>query len=377
MPQLLAGVATAALTEPPREMQHYLRSFADAYTLFAFLKETPDIQSAIVKMFETGDIWLDTTVVLPLFAEELIDDPAERRYTRMLAAAKQAGLRLFVTSGVIEEIDSHMARCLAYVRTHQTWEGNVPFLASAFALTGRARGALPTWLETFRGESRPEDDIVEYLSEFVVIEVADLSADADTASVETRGLVHEVWREGHEKRRQSWTRPADPNTTHRLVDHDVENYLGVVSRRKQEAISPVGYTAWWMTLDRTAYQVSRRLREELGSKAPASPVMSPDFMVNYLSVGPLRARLGKSSERDLPLAVKDLTATDALPTELLDAAEEVRFRLRDAPEHVIRREVRDRLDAERGRIRELAQEGTEGVLTHIEIRTGSAEAATS
>jgi hypothetical protein len=92
-------------------------------------------------------------------------------------------------------------------------------------------------------------------------------------------------------------------------------------------------------------------------------------MLNYLAIGPLRARIGKASEQDLPLAVRDLTATDALPKELLDAAEEVRERLRDSPEHVIRREVRDRLDAERRRMGELAREGAEGVLTQIEKAT--------
>ncbi|MDQ2736337.1 MAG: hypothetical protein M3Y55_15415, partial [Pseudomonadota bacterium] len=370
--QLVADVTAMVLIEPSREMQHYLRAFADAYTLFAFLKETPDVQSAIVKMFATGDIWLDTTVVLPLFAEELADDESGRRYTLMLAAARQAGLRLFVIPGVIQEIDRHMARCLTYVRTADRWRGRVPFLASAFALTGQARGDLPSWIERFRGASRPEDDIVEYLNGFFGIVVEDLATDAGTASIAMRGLVHETWREGHELRRSDHAFPADPNNTHKLIDHDVENYLGVAIRRRVEGNSPFGFTAWWMTLDRIAYQVDEALVNELGRGAPPSPIMSPDFMLNYLSIGPLRARVDRATEQDLPLAVRDLTATSALPKELLDAAEDIRERLHGQPEHMIRREVRDRLDAERRRIGNLTREGTEGVLDRIGASAGSA-----
>jgi hypothetical protein len=50
---------------PSENAQHYLRSVSDAYTLLAFLRETPDVQSAVTKMFSQGEIWLDTSFVLP------------------------------------------------------------------------------------------------------------------------------------------------------------------------------------------------------------------------------------------------------------------------------------------------------------------------
>lgn len=114
--QVLVASAQSALTEPSTQIQKYLRSFADAYTLFAFMRETPDVQAAVVKMFATGEVWLDTTVALPLFAEELVDDSTRRLYTNLLGAAAQAGLNIFITLGVLEELDSHMRRCLAYTR---------------------------------------------------------------------------------------------------------------------------------------------------------------------------------------------------------------------------------------------------------------------
>lgn len=365
--QVLVASAKLALAEPSPEVQAYLRGFADAYTLFAFMRETPDVQAAVVKMFATGEVWLDTTVVLPLFAEELADDSARRLFSTLLGAAAQSGLKILITPGVLEELDSHMRRCLAYTRqTAGQWEGRVPFLSAAFALTGRARGEMPTWLERFRGGARPQDDIAEYLRENYGIQVSSLEADAHGASVELRGAVQEVWQEAHERRRGQGFYAGDANTTARLVDHDVENYLGVVRRRRRERDSPFGYTTWWLTLDRTAYRVRTRISEHLPpSDVPDSPVLSPDFLVNYLAIGPVRNRIERAVEAALPLSISDLPPLDLLPTELLDAAEEVRVKMNGMPEHMIRREVRDTLDRGRRRIGPLAEGGLEHLMQEL------------
>jgi hypothetical protein len=68
---LVERVIQEILVGPTEAIRPRLRSLADAYTLMAFLRETPDVQSAVVKMFSQGDIWLDTSAVLPLFAENL------------------------------------------------------------------------------------------------------------------------------------------------------------------------------------------------------------------------------------------------------------------------------------------------------------------
>ena len=357
--RILAASTEAALADPSETVQAYLRAFADAYTLFAFMRETPDVQAAMVKMFSTGDIWLDTSVVLPLFAEELLDSAEGRLYSNLLKATREAGLNLYVTGGVVEEIYSHFKRCEAYARRATgTWDGRVPFLAAAFALTGRSLTELPSWLVRFRGDERPEDDIADYMAEEFGIQRQDLQQAAEEAPIELRAAVQEIWHEAHERRRASGASSSDPMITHRLVDHDVENYLGVARRRRGERESPFGYTSWWLTLDRVAPGVKAKLALQLpASDVPASPVMTPDFLANYLAVGPVRNKLARSTEAALPLAISDLTPLDLLPADLLDAAEETRTKLEDMPAHVVRREVRDLLERGRRRAGPLAQGG--------------------
>lgn len=143
-----AVVIIDALERPSDEMRTHLRRLADAYTMYAFLRQTADVQKAVMKIFSGGDLWLDTTVVLPLFAETLMENPEERRYTIMFRAALDAGIRLYVTDGVIEELESHLYLCLTFARTETSaWRSRVPFLYTAYALSGRSRAQFASWLE--------------------------------------------------------------------------------------------------------------------------------------------------------------------------------------------------------------------------------------
>ena len=353
------------LMEPSMDMQNHLRSKADAYTLLAFLGRTTDVQTAVSKMFSHGEIWLDTTIVLPLFAERLIPTGRQRRFSQMLNAASQAGIELRITPGVIEEVERHINRCQAYLHMHHSrWTGSVPFLANAYLRSGRAPIGFGSWKENFMGTERPEDDIADFLREFFSIERKSLEEDVMKADAEIRALVQEAWHSAHARRRDADSGGLDEITIHRLVRHDVENYLGVVELRRRESVSPLGYSAWWLTLDRSAGYVDNEIRTALGNRAPATPVMSADFLVDYLSIGPVRSKVAKDAEATLPIAL-DIGSFAELPSDLLNEAERIRQEAGDLPEHIIRRRVRDRLDSAKRRPGHMTREGIQTVLDTI------------
>ena len=89
---------------------------------------------------------------------------------------------------------------------------------------------------------------------------------------------------------------------------------------------------------------------------PDSPVLSADFLVNYLAFGPLRTRIGKSQEVHLPLLMELGTARHLTP-DLIAEAEKLREELKDLPDRVVRRRVRDLLDEARRRLGPIAQAG--------------------
>jgi hypothetical protein len=353
--EVVRDVVREVVEMPSDTAQNYLRSLSDTYTLLAFLHETPDVQSAINKMFSGGEIWLDTSFVLPLFAEELIE-PENRRFTNLLKVATEAGLRLFITEGVLEEVERHTNLCIVCHRmATQNWEGRLPFLYSLYMLSGRSMGEFDSWIERFRGTARPLDDIADYLNMVFGIELRPLEIEEREASEDLRHAVQEVWNEIHEYRRRKHLE-SDSMIVQRLASHDVENYVGVIEVRRAQRDSAFGYSSWWLTLDRDAFTVRSRLKDRLVGRPPDSPVLSPDFLANYLAFGPRRMQVSKTSELSLPVVI-DVSMTDYLPPELIDIAEKVREEAKGCPEHVIRRRVRDKLDAAKMRRGTIADGG--------------------
>ena len=163
-PAWLGAIAREVLSEPGEAIQAFLRDLADAYTVLAFLRHTPDVQSAVEKIFSYGQIWLDTSVILPLLAEELFEEH-EGRFQQMCRVARQAGIEFFVTSGVGEELDRHIERAIFCSQKSNNWEGDYPFLFEAFLQMGRSPVEFQGWAEMFRGPNRPLGDLLEFLEE--------------------------------------------------------------------------------------------------------------------------------------------------------------------------------------------------------------------
>ena len=99
-----------------------------------------------------------------------------------------------------------------------------------------------------------------------------------------------------------------------------------------------------------------RLKAAMHNDPPRSPVMSVDFLVNYLAFGPLRQKVGKTNEALLP-AVMDVGEVRYLVPELLTEADQLHQELSDLEPRVVKRRIRDHLDKARRRIGRVAQAG--------------------
>lgn len=351
------GVRVMLMSEDP-SIQSHLRSLADSYTLLAFLRQTPDVQKAVEKMFSHGMLWLDATVALPLIADTLVlDDGKKGRFSRMIDAAREAGLKLYVTPGIVEEIERHMNRALVCSRTpNGQWEGSIPYLLERYVGAGRSLASFSQWLTNFRGESRPLQDLEEYLrSEFDIV-LRSLDSEHASSPEELRSALQKLWYDRYQRRRARYGTPLDEMAVTSLVRHDIECYAGIVQMRTKERSSPFGYSAWWLTVDKHAFDLKSKLRQIMSVPPPDSPVMSADFLVNYLAFGPVRRNVRKSVESHLPLLMVMQDASRLSP-ELLSEAENLRDELKDLPERVIRRQVRDHLDRARSRIGPIASLG--------------------
>ena len=322
--------------------------------------QTPDVQKTIGNLFSGAHIWLDASIVLPMLGETLLESQ-EQQFSATLSAATQAGVRFFVTPGVIEEVERHLHRChMCHVLPGQEWQGPVPFLYSLFISSGRSRNEFPKWLEQFIGSVRPEDDLADYLSDDFGIQRESLSIYVDQQPEDIRFAVQTIWQQVHEKRRNDRNGFFDDIAVLRLAKHDVENYLGVIGKRensKQESM--LGHIFWWLTLDRAAYRLDEELKKYLTRRSPSSPVMSPDFLLRYLTIGPMRDKVAAKA-RDLPITLFEVPH-ELIPVDLIQVAEKLREELASQPERLIRRKVRDKLDEMRSNVGPIANAGSAGV----------------
>ncbi|MFF7561499.1 hypothetical protein ACFZB4_16155 [Streptomyces pseudovenezuelae] len=362
--KVVAKALMDVLTSPGEDVKEHLRRLADGYTLFAFMRQTPDVQKVVVNLFSDGEFWLDTSVILPLIAETLVDDPASRHYTVIFRAALDAGIDLYVTDGVIEEVERHLNRCLMFSRSEASnWNGSTPFVYAAYAMSGRARNMFAAWLEDFVGDSRPEEDIREYLEDAHSVKRRNLTEECETATMEYWTAVQEEWATVHERRRNSRSAQVDVFATQQLVAHDTENYVGVTMLRSKGAANPMGYRQWFVTLDKEAFGLRRHLVTRLDSPPP-SPVLSPDFLSQFLRLGPLRSAIERDVRVNLPV-LTDVSRFDYIPKQLIEAADELRAELSGKSERIIQRRVRDSLDKMRMKMGDEAAGGSSGMEKRI------------
>src|SRR4051812_39383217 len=110
-----------------------------------------------------------------------------------------------------------MFRCPWCRVNSKDWEGRIPFLYSVFVKSGSSPQSFSRWIENFRGDIRPEDDIADYLHECFGIKVTSLEKEADAVNSHLRLAVQEAWQSAHDKRRQRFSRSSDPMLAVRLA----------------------------------------------------------------------------------------------------------------------------------------------------------------
>ncbi|MCK4681817.1 hypothetical protein KAT59_02170, partial [Candidatus Bipolaricaulota bacterium] len=348
LPKIVSTTVRSLLVQPRESTQQYLRRLSNSYTLFSFLRETPDVQSATRKLFSHGTVWLDTTVLLPVFAEQLEEAEAQRRFSRLFQTCREVGIELCVTPGVILEINSHMNTALACSQySPSSWRGRTPYLYYQYLHTGKPASEFSKWLSLFRGTERAEEDISQFLSDMFGVRRVGLSEETVKVDDDLRWAAGRLWAAAHQERRRN-AQQIDAAITRQLIEHDLETYLGVIALRQEEQVTELGYRHWLLTLDKIAWQIRDRLREEFAAKTPPSPLLSLDFLVKNLTFGPERRHLTRSEEQSLPI-VLDIEMSESMPQDILQIADQVRRDNEGLPEYVIRRKVRDEIDKARRR----------------------------
>ena len=351
----LHSVSSSLLANASPKTVKYLKLLSSAYTLFAFLQSTPDVQKVTKKLFDQGSLWFDTTVLLPLFAERAYPEDM-RPFTDLMVQLKRSGLQLFVTSGVIEEIERHLNLCKIYLKT-KPWKGRVPYVYQRYALAGRSAGQFESWLDQFMGNFLPHDDLGDFLADTAGILLAD-APDSDKIPRDVIEEINNYWVDVQDVRRG--TQDTFSITANRLAAHDAENYIAVLSQRHRESgKSMLGYTSWLVTLDSAAWRLIEKVGETTRAFIKHGPVISLDFLIRYLSFGPRRDRQEPSDRGHAQIF--SVAIFESVSPELIEAAQEVRKSYGAMEERQLQRRIRDGLNKQKLQSGVLQEAGLEGM----------------
>lgn len=172
----------------------YLRYLSNSYILYLFLNKTESIKTLTSKLFTKGNIWIDTTVLLPLLSEKFLSEDMQRM-TQIFKHCTKAGINLYTTLGVIEEICTHLQNCVVCA-LKSDWRGKPPFLYEEYLSMGLHPKDFPEKIQEICGSSRPIDDIILYLQEIFSIEIKEFDDD-NKLPENLYNEICSIWEDGH------------------------------------------------------------------------------------------------------------------------------------------------------------------------------------
>ena len=352
------------LYEPTLGTAKYLRTIRSAGTLLSLFRTTPDVQSVLEGLLFRGHIWMDTSALLPMLAEQYLPTK-DRRLTSILLAASEAGFEFFVIPGVIAELATHINRnrtYWSYKERGQAWDGRIPFLYSEWVISGSDASFLDS-LELFCGlnQNTAEDDVAHYLEDFFHVHIRDLSTEASELSLRDRSRISEYWFEASEQRRGLNT---DPFKMRLLAEHDATTCQGIVALQRRESPRET-FQSWWISNDGKAQKFLERINPEL--ERSASPfLITLGYLVHALTFGPARRNVESAHLDSLPLML-GTALYDEVGESVLVELESLVAGYKSLPVHIVKRRLRDLTEAMKGRrgvedarVAELLRQGSEG-----------------
>lgn len=358
----LYRITLSTLSTPSENTTKLFKALSTGYTLFAFLEEVPDVQKVTKKLFSHSTLWLDTSVVLPLIAEQAFAADA-RPFTDMMIQLSRSGQKAVITRGILEEVERHLSLSRTYITKRDKWEGRVPYVYQRYILAGRRADMFSSWVENFIGDHRPIDDLADFFLQTANIEeVEPISPD----NLDPAGVIEirEYWYKVQERRRGD---NSNPINNFRLAEHDAENYLSVLSQRgTRKSHSAFGYSSWIVSLDSAAWHLSQNITGDAKRMIDHNPVISIDFLLKHLSFGPRRDQVSAS---DGYLKIFQATMFEGVSEELISAAEQIRASCGALPERQIQRRIRDGLDRQRMRLGDVQKNGLDGAHALIDGAT--------
>jgi len=304
------------------EQKKYLKSLSNTYMMMFLLQWNPQIATYFESMASKMIVYVCTSILVPALSEYYLL-PENRRHWNLIKGAQQAGIRLYISDAIIDELKHHFYMLRNKYETLFRHNEHIYLNSEAETLYideimirayfyAKARKKVYSFEDFLSNFIDPDlktvkDDLIGYLkSEFGITYFND------------EALKIKISEEEHLK----LTERLQENKSSKKASTDSKIILSIYKLREKNnetATSGIfGYKTWWLSKDSTTYKAVSDL---FGDKYPVSCYIRPDFLYNHIALAPKKHEIDGLYKEVFP-SLLGVNLSFHLPHEVTDFVQE-------------------------------------------------------
>lgn len=304
------------------EQKKYFRSLSNTYMMMFLLQWNPQIATYFETMASKLVIYVCTSILIPALSEYYLTNE-NKRHWNLLKGAYQAGIRLYISDAIIDELKHHFYmlknKYETFFRNNEQiylnseaeamYIDEIMLRAYFYAKSQNKVFNFEDFLSNFIDPDLKtvKDDLISYLKgEFGIVYFNDES------------LKIKISEEEHVK----LTERLVENKSQKKAETDSKIVLSIYKLREKynETASTgiFGYKTWWLSKDSTTFKA---VSDVFGDKYPVSCYIRPDFLYNYITLAPKKHEVDEMYKEVFP-SLLGVNLSFHLPSEVTDFIQE-------------------------------------------------------
>lgn len=304
------------------EQKKYFKSLSNTYMMMFLLQWNPQIATYFETMASKLVIYVCTSILIPALSEYYLTNE-NKRHWNLLKGASQAGIRLYISDAIIDELKHHFYMLRSKYETF--FRNNEQVYLNSEAETmyideimlrayfyAKSQGKVFNFEDFLSNFVDPDlktvkDDLISYLKgEFGIVYFNDESLKINISEEEQVKL----------------TERLVENKSQKKAETDSKIILSIYKLREKNnetATSGIfGYKTWWLSKDSTTF---RAVTDVFGDKYPVSCYIRPDFLYNYITLAPKKHEVDEMYKEVFP-SLLGVNLSFHLPSEVTDFVQE-------------------------------------------------------
>lgn len=304
------------------EQKKYFKSLSNTYMMMFLLQWNPQIATYFETMASKLVIYVCTSILVPALSEYYLTNE-NKRHWNLLKGASQAGIRLYISDAIIDELKHHFYMLRNKYETF--FRNNEQVYLNSEAETmyideimlrayfyAKSQGKVFNFEDFLSNFVDPDlktvkDDLISYLKgEFGIVYFNDESLKIKISEEEQVKLTDRLVE----------------NKSQKKAETDSKIILSIYKLREKNnetATSGIfGYKTWWLSKDSTTFKA---VTDVFGDQYPVSCYIRPDFLYNYITLAPKKHEVDEMYKEVFP-SLLGVNLSFHLPSEVTDFVQE-------------------------------------------------------